>query len=92
MRSSAGLVRDLRNARLVSGGRGCIIITTTDGQWIDGAVCDLLSGAAAELGFEGPGWGGVVEAIVAGCWPDLLSGAIEAAEALGEQGEAEAAE
>jgi hypothetical protein len=71
---------------------------TTDDQWVDGAVCDLLTGAAEQLGFtpEGhpPMWHDVVAAIGAGCLPDLLSEAIEAAEALfeGEQEQAEAAE
>lgn len=82
------LVRDLQNLRLVSGGRGCIIFTTTDEQWVDGAVCDLLTGAAQQLGFtpngQLPMWLDAVNAIAAGCLPDLLSEAIEAAEALGE--------
>jgi hypothetical protein len=73
---------------------------TTDGEWVGGDVCDTLTGAAEQLGFtpEGhpPMWHDVVAAIAAGCLPDLLSEAIEAAEALfggeQEQAEAEAAE
>lgn len=91
---SRRLVRDIRNLHVVSGGRGCIIFTTTNGEWIGGELVDILTGAAEQLGFAAPwpGWGGVVTAVVKGCLPDLLSEAIEAAEALGEQSEAEAAE
>lgn len=88
---SQRLVRDLQNLRLIDGGRGCIIIVTTNGEWIGPAVANALIGAASELGL-GDLWQGVVNAIAAGCLPDLLSEAIEAAEALGEQSEAEAAE
>lgn len=101
MRKADRLVRDLRNLRLIGGGRGCIIFTTTNGEWLGREVGEYLEGAAHQLGFGLPGdartsyaWHSVADAIVAGCLPDLLSEAIEAAEALfaGEQEQAEAAE
>lgn len=65
---------------------------TTGGEWVGGDVCDLLTGAAQQLGFSAPMWDSVVLAIGAGCLPDLLSEAIEAAEALNADEQAEAAE
>lgn len=79
----------------MNGGRGCLLVVTTNGEWIARDVSECLEGAAEQLGFSnGATWNSVIEAIGAGCLPDLLSEAIEAAEALfaGEQEQAEAAE
>ena len=63
---------------------GSLGVCTTGDLWLSGKGYELLSGAAESLGFRHGGWHGVVRALAEGALPDLLSEAIEAAEALPE--------
>jgi hypothetical protein len=79
------LSEELRTLRIGPGGRGCFIVLAPNVrggfiEWVSPAAWAALERAAERIGFEGEGLG-VVDAIVAGCWVDLLSEAIEEAEA-----------
>ena len=69
--------------QLVGAGRGVIALVgprrPDDTRWASNAATDALARASVRLGFgeDGDGWFAVVEALVAGCFPDLLSEAIE---------------
>jgi hypothetical protein len=88
MRRAVG--EELRGVQCVGGGFGVIVVTSSHaphGRNLSADAVTALSKAAWELGFRrresAAVWGDVVDAIAAGCLPDLLSEAIVAVEGYG---------
>ena len=76
------LIEELEHLELMGGGVGAIIVVdrrSGDGKWLTGMGYEALAKAAASLGFGEGYWRSVIDAIVAGCWPDLVSEAIQIA-------------
>ena len=71
------LLAELAGLAITSGGRGCLLVISGWKAWITPAAGEALTWAAASLGFGERSWHSVVDAIVAGYWPDLVSEAIQ---------------
>lgn len=77
--------RELRGVRLMTGGRGVIILTTRRGRLLSGKACAALERGALRLGYAGRGkhdeWTAVVRAVDDNALDEVLSEAIEEQEA-----------
>ena len=78
--------RELRGARLVTGGPGVLILTSRRGRLLSGGACAALERAALRLGYRGRGklgtrahdaWTAVVRAVDDYRLDEVLSEAIE---------------
>jgi len=82
---SRAVGRELRGARLMTGGPGVLIITTRRGRLLSGGACAALERAALRLGYRGRGkrdpWTAVVRAVDDYRLDEVLSEAIEEQEA-----------